>query len=176
MKTKISILALVFLTVLSCNELDKLTEFDITEDFDTTLNISIPDNSEGMEYSFEETTTIDIASNEDIQENLDLIENVTLNALTYEISNFDGAEDTTITEASINFADINISVADINLKEADTNNTVFDIIDAEKLEDIANTLKSNNELTVTLTGTISDTPATFDIIIILDTTFTIDVI
>ena len=55
MKTKISILALVFLTVLSCNELDKLTEFDITEDFDTTLNVSIPDNSEGMEYSFEET-------------------------------------------------------------------------------------------------------------------------
>ena len=175
MKTKISLLLLVLITSFSCSELDKLTEFNVTEDFSTSVGVSIADNA-GLEASVNESSTIDIAENEDIKDNLDLIESVTINALTYEISNFSGTDGATITEASISFGDISISVADINLGEADTNNTVFTISDSDKIGNIANVLKSNNQLTVTVTGTISSTPASFDVVVNLDATVKIDVL
>lgn len=176
MKTKITILFLALVTVFSCDELDKLTEFDVTEDFDTSVNVSIDDNNGGMEASVNQSSTINIADNQDVKDNLDLIESVTINELTYQIANFDGPEGATITEASINFADVSISVADINLGEADANNTVFTISDSGKIGNIANILKNNNELTVTVTGTISSTPASFDVVVNLDATIKIDVI
>lgn len=176
MKTKISILLLALVTVLSCDELDKLTEFDVTEDFRTSVSIVLEDNNGGMASSLNESSTIDIASNQDIKDNLDLIESITINALTYEISNFTGASGTTITQASINFADQSIAVDDINLSEADSNNTLFTISDSDKIGNIATYLKTNNVLTVTVSGTVSNTPASFDVIVDLDATVKIDVI
>lgn len=176
MKTKISILLLALVTVLSCDELDKLTEFDVTEDFRTSVSIVLEDNNGGMASSLNESSTIDIASNQDIKDNLDLIESITINTLTYEISNFTGASGTTITQASINFADQSIAVDDINLSEADSNNTLFTISDSDKIGNIATYLKTNNVLTVTVSGTVSNTPASFDVIVDLDATVKIDVI
>lgn len=176
MKTKISILLLALTTLFSCDELDKLTEFDVTDDFRSSVNISIEDNNGGMASNINESTTIDIASNQDIKDNLDLIESVTINTLTYEISNFKGTSGTLITGVSLNFADVSISIADINLSEADTNNTIFTISDTDNIGNIATYLKTNNLLTVTVTGTISNTPASFDVIVDLDATVKIDVI
>ncbi|MGC1473650.1 MAG: hypothetical protein WA775_13740 [Psychroserpens sp.] len=163
---------LTFIT--SCDELDELTEIDITQDFSTTVNVVLEEDSEGEPVSITETSIIDLASNQDIQDNLDAIEDVQINSITYQINNYVGAEDIVVTNASLNFDTTVISVADINLLESDTNNTVYTISDSAQLNAIAAYLEDNSSITVTLTGTISSTPALFDVIISVDTTVTVD--
>jgi hypothetical protein len=172
---KISLLLFVILSAFSCDELDELTEFNITEGFSTTVTISAIEN----EGSFDRSETIDIASNQEISDNLNLIQNISLNSLTYEISNFipgEGAEDAMISEASLTLGSTSISVENINLQESDDNNIVYPIEDTNLLNAIANALESNTALTASLSGTLDSTPVTFDVIINLDVTVTIDVL
>ncbi|MFI1745541.1 hypothetical protein [Thalassobellus sediminis] len=176
MKLKINLVLLLIATVFNCSELDKLTEFDITEDFDTTIEISIPDNDGGKAVALSESSSIDISSNEEINKNLDLIQDITINSLTYEVSNFTGAENATITNAILSIGDISIEVSDINLKQSDDNNTVYNIESPNELKNIATYLRNNSAATITLSGELSATPVTFKIKINIDSTFTIDVI
>lgn len=173
---KLNLFLLIIITAFSCDELDELTEFDITDDFSTSVNISVPDLGDGMAGTFSQTASLDISSNQEIQDNLNLIQNVSLNALTYEISNFNGAEGATITEASLSFNGTSVSVSDINLKQSDDANTVYEIADSALLNAVANALKNSPEIVVTLTGTVNATPVAFDVIIRLDATLTIDVL
>lgn len=175
-KTKLSVLLLVMITAFSCDDLDELTEFDITEDFTTTYNISVPEDSEGMPQSFSESATIDIAENEEIQDNLDLLQDVTLNSLSYEVANFSGAQDATLTEATLNFGSVSISISNINLQQSDIDNTIYEIADTSLLNAIADALENNIAINASVTGTVSATPVVFDIIINLDVTATVDVL
>jgi len=171
---KIILLCAVMLTAVACDEIDELTEFDITDDITETFTISVSEDSEDMPQSFTESITIDLASNQDIQDNISLIEDVMLNSLTYEISNFDGMEGTTVTEASINFSGIMVSVADIDLQQSDLDNTVYTLTDSSLLNDIAAILQNNTSITATMTGTVDSSPVTFDVIVTLDVTVTVD--
>lgn len=176
---KISLLLVVILTTFSCDEIDELTEFDINEGFSTSFNIDLPNLGEGMPASIDETATIDISSVEEIQNNLDLIQNVTINSLTYEIRDFvgaEGAEGETITEASLSFNGTSISVSDINLQESDDTNTVYEIEDTTLFNSIANGLKNNPVIIASVTGSVNATPVKFDVIVNLDVTLKIDVL
>ena len=173
---QISLLLFVMITAFSCDELDELTEFDITEDFSTSFNIDIPDEGEGMPASIMETETIDISSVQEIQDNLDLIQNISINSLSYEIRDFTGVEGATVTEASLSFNGTSISVSDINLQESDDTNTVYEIADSTLLNSIASDLENNPVITATITGTINATPVIFDVIVNLGVTVTIDVL
>jgi hypothetical protein len=174
--SKLGVLLLMIVSLWACEEIDELSEFDITEDFSTTYTINLPEDSNGMPQSFTQVETVNIASNQQIQDNLDLIQDVTLNSLTYEISDFTGVEDAVVSEASLSFADITIAIADIDLQASDDTNTVYTISNSEQLNAIANALETNNEITATVTGTVSATPVTFDVIVNLDVTVTIDVL
>ncbi|WP_405576109.1 hypothetical protein [Winogradskyella sp. Asnod2-B02-A] len=175
-KTKLSVFLLVMITAFSCDDLDELTEFDITEDFTTTYNISVPEDSEGMPQSFSESAIIDIAENVEIQDNLDLLQDVTLNSLSYEISNFIGSEDATLTEATLNFGSVSVSISNINLQQSDIDNTIYEIADTSLLNAIADALENNTAINASVTGTVSATPVIFDIIVNLDVTATVDVL
>jgi len=98
--TKINVLLLATITLLSCDKLDKLTEFDITEDFSTTLNVTVTEDSNGTAQTWTETSTINLGTNEEIQTNLDVIQGVKINSLTFNVINFTGAEGATATEVS----------------------------------------------------------------------------
>ena len=171
---KISLLLLVMITAFSCDELDELTEFDITQDFNTTVNIDVPADAPLLTWT--QSSTIDIASNSEIQDNLDLIQDVNLNSLTFEIDNYVGEPGIMLTEASISFGGITIMVAEIDLKASDDTNTVTTIGDTAQLNAIASLLQNNTAITATATGTVSGAPVNFDVIINLDVTVTIDII
>ncbi|OZV69214.1 hypothetical protein [Winogradskyella aurantia] len=174
--SKLGVLVFIIVSLWACEDIDELSEFDITEDFNTTYTINLPEDSNGMPQSFTQVETINIASNQQIQDNLDVIQDVTLNSLTYEISEFSGVESAVVSEASLSFADITIAIADIHLQASDDTNTVYTISNSEQLNAIANALENNNEITGTVTGMVSATPVTFDIIVNLDVTVTIDLI
>lgn len=177
---KLTLLVFALTTIFSCEELDKLTEeldklteFDVTDNFETTVNVSV---AEGASTTWSQEITIDLTSNEEIQKNLEYIQNVTVNSISFEINNYDGAEGGTITEASINVAGLTISVEDINLNTADDSNLTFSVGTTEQLATIFTYLQNTQTVTATLTGTLNTTPVSFDVVFNVDATITIDVI
>ena len=175
-RTKFSILLLLVATAFSCENLDELTEFDISENFSSTFNISVPQDSEGLPASLNASTDIDISTNQDIQDNLDLLQDVTINSITYEIANFSGAEEAMLTDGSLTFGSTTVLISDINLQQSDSDNTIYTISDVNAINAIANTLENTTAVTATLSGTVSATPVVFDIILNVDLTATIDII
>ena len=171
--TKISVLFLIAIAFYSCDKLDELTEFKITQDFSTTVNVDVIEDSEGDVQSWSQSSTIDIASNQDIQDNLDLIQDVRINSVTFKVINFTGVEGAIATEASLSFGDTIIEVSDIELEDS---TTIYSIGSSSELNAIANELKNVSEITTTASGKVTSTPIRFDIYISLDVTTTIDVL
>jgi len=170
-----TLLLFVITMICSCNKIDELTEFDITDSVSTTMNVSV--SSESSEpQTFSEVATVNIATNQDIQDNLDLIQDININSLTYEVTNFTGSENATLTSASLSFDTISIDIENINLQQSDTANTIYNITDSDKLSDIAAILKNSTSITATLEGTLTGSPVVFDVVINLNLTATIDVL
>ena len=169
----LSTLCLTLLTLVSCNELDELTEFDVSQNLNATLRVDITEDSGGEPQSWSDSTTIDISDNAEIQANLDLIESVMINSLTFKILNFEGEENAMVTDASISFGDTTIDVEDINLND---NTTTYNLGTTAQLNTIANTFKDDHEITIAVSGTVSSTPVKFDVIISLDVTTTINIL
>jgi len=178
MNFKTKICAVLFMTTLvfSCDELDKLTEFDVNDDFSTVVNVDITEDSNGMPQSWSESAVINIGTNSDISDNLNLIQNVKIKSLTYVIDNFVGADDATITEAMVSFNGDSVSIENINLASSDTNNTVYTISDIDLLNSIGSTLEDSSKITVSVSGTVSSTPVKFDVIFTIATSVTIDIL
>jgi len=169
---KLPILLLLVMGMTSCDELDELTEFDINEGFSETLTVDLPAESP---LTWSESVTIDISENQEISDNLDLIQDVVINSLTYQITNLSG-QGSTVTEASFTFNGTSISVEDLDLVAADASGTVFEVEDTSLLSAIASALKDNPAISLGLSGTIDAVPVSFDVIIDLETTVTVDVL
>ena len=169
--SKISVLLLTMIAVISCDKLEELADIDFTQSFTETVSVNVSEESETPQ-SWSESSTINIASNSMVQEYKDLIKNITINSLEFKIDGFLGAEDATISDASMSFGETSITLEDINLEESDTNNTVYTVSDASQLNAIADELQEANLITATLSGTISGTPVKFDVIITLNITVT----
>ena len=187
MKTKayLPLLALVLLTFFNCDEIDKLTEINTTQKFETTLDIDVATKKEGKtqsksgndSFAWSESVTIDLKDNEKVNDNLDLIEEVTVTGLTYEIINYtEGSDTAAISDAQIDFDGTIITLEDVTLKTADDANTLYTIDDTDKLALIANKLKTDLEMTITASGQINETPVKFGIKLHLDTAIVIDVL
>ncbi|MEP5255609.1 MAG: hypothetical protein ABJQ39_11165 [Winogradskyella arenosi] len=178
MKTTAQLTAILLLmvTTFSCDDLDELTEFNVTDDFTTTISVSASEDSEGQPQSITQSATLDISSNQDIQDNIDLIQDITLNSLTYEITNYTGIEDATLTEGSLTFGTESITLENINLEQSDIDNTIYTISDVSLLNAIATDLENNTVVSILVSGTVNATPVVFDVIVTFDVTATIDVL
>ena len=189
MKNKLTLVLLLigFTTVLSsCDEADELTKVDVKSDFVATLDVSV---TQGLSkesaaskaiaptsYDWSSTATIDLSSNSDLQNNLDKIEKIVINSLSYEIINYSSDASISMSDSSIDIGGTLITLDDANLEDADDNNTIFTIDDAAKLAAIVNALKTDNSVTITGSGKVDGAPVLFGIKITMDTTITIDVI
>lgn len=185
LKTNLTLLLLVALTFSSCDEVDKLTEFTVEQDFDTTLNIDTsvtkeakPQAKSDTDGSWSQEVTIDLKDNADVSKNLNLIEEVAIKGLTYEIVNYSGPADVAISNTTIDFGGTVITIDDTNLKTADDAGTLYTIDEAAKLATIANKLKTDQTMTITASGNVTGetTSVTFGIKLHMETTITIDII
>lgn len=170
---KAASLILICMTIVSCNKLDELTEFDVTDSFETSINVNVTsENSEPQAIA--ETGTLNIGTNQDIRDNLDLIQNISIRSISYEIKNFTGVENTAISNANLNFGNVTLAIEDIKIEQADTANTTFTIDNNGQLNAIGELLKNASSITTSLTGTVSSTPITFEVFITVNLTATID--
>jgi hypothetical protein len=170
-----SILSLIAVFTFSCDEADEITVVDFTETISTTLTVDAPEDSAGSPVTFVETETIDFSTVQQIQDNIDDIQDATIDALSFEVNNYVGDPNIIASNATLNFDSTTIQIQDIDLQQADNNNTIFNIVDPAVLSALENALQSSNTVTtVTLTGTLSSSPVLFDVIIYLDVTVTAD--
>lgn len=165
-------LLLLFFVIFSCDDSDDLTDIDFTQTITTTLDVDITEDSNGQPLSFSSTETIDFTTVQEIQDNIDEIQDATIDALSFEVDNFNGAAGTTVTNASISFNGTTIQVSNINLEDADNNDTIFNIDDPAALTAIEDALQNDTQATVVLLGTIDSAPASFEVIVYLDVTIT----
>jgi len=168
---KTALLAFTFI-LLSCDEEDPSSDINFDQTISTTLNVDITEDSNGQPVSFSEVETVDFTTIQQIQDNIDDIQNASIDALSFEVDEFTGAANAVVTSASISFDGTVIQVSDIDLEQADNDNTLFPIDDPSALTAIENALQNNTQATVTLQGTIDSAPASFDVIIYLDVTVT----
>lgn len=168
---KVLAVLLLFVGYTSCDELDKLTEFDI----DSTLRGAIPVEVDGGEnVVLNSNVTINIADGgQDIVDNLNKIEKVKINSMTYKVINFMGDNAGVMT--------VELFADSVKLDEH-TNVTVFNevgveyaIDDTSTLNSIAGKLKNGFDVVFAVTGTsTSEGGMFFDIEITLDIDVTVD--
>ena len=120
--------------------------------------------------------TFDLASINQIQDDLDLISDVVINSLTFEIDNFTGDSKAILSAASMTFGETSISLDDINLEESDNEDTKYPIGDATQLNAIADELQEATQITVVLSKIVDNTPVSFDVILVLNSTISGDVL
>jgi hypothetical protein len=176
MKSRLKPIIIVFalIALYSCKDVEDFTQRVENGTISATVSVDEPDN-EGNSVTFEDSSELNLSNA--LPEGLDdFIENISINALTYEISGFNGATDATVTNASFTLGTTNISVSDINLDQADANNTVFSVSDSSQLNAIGNALLSNPILPVTFNATIDSTPVAFNILINVDVTVRINLV
>jgi hypothetical protein len=171
------IILILFITSLTaCEEVDELTEFEVTDTISETQNVDVPIDP-GMPVQFSVEESFDLTTVQEIEDNRDLIQSVTINSIEYSFSNFSGNPDAVITEASLSSGGVNILLEDINLKSSADQNVIFDITDQDKLLQLSNQLNSNiTEISVTFEGALDGTPVSFDVKFSINLTAVIDVL
>ncbi len=178
----ISKLILLTTTILlfNCNKVDELTDIEIDREFETSVNINNNDFRSPGTTTLSNSTTIDISSDPRVEQGLDLIENVDINAINLSIDNYVGDTETTISDIVIVIGGNQITLPNttINLSEAANNETVFPIGDEATLTRIASALKENPEIDIDFMGTLTSSgePVSFTPNFVIDTTIVIDVI
>ena len=142
----LTVLVLFSFTFTSCEEAEDLLD----NNFSTTVTRSIPININQGQDTFNENIVFSIDNN-DTHDYLSNINNVIITKLTYKITNFVGDA-----EGSINgnlMADtIVLDTNNFNVKDAYDTVTLFEITDVDALNSMANLLKNNHDVLVSIAG------------------------
>lgn len=163
-----TILSLFAFAFTSCDEIDELTEVTVNADESVDITTTVPENS----TDFSQTATISV-DDEDVRDNLDRIESVTINSLTYQFINVSGNEDAVIS-GTISLAGGSVTFTDVNPTTAQ--GQTFTISDTTAINAFATAIRNGASVTVTLDGTAENAPVTFTVRISADMTIVVDVI
>lgn len=163
---------LLFLTIIACDDVDELTEIDTTFTMTESFNVDVQAGDEELQ-SFTETATFNLAEDDDVADNLNSIEDVTINTLTYRFSNVEGAG-SRITSAQLSVGSTTISLAAVTPSEVGSQ--IFTVADTAALNTIATALRNNPQTTVTYSGEVEDAPLAFTLTASMNVTVVVDVL
>lgn len=166
-KALILLVIILFPLIYSCDKIDELKAFHV-------------DSVSGIPFYFEvnenDPLTIDegfsiFLDDPDIQDNLDKIDQYTINKITYTITYYQGINDI-ILNGSLNIgSSVSIPVTNANLNTLFTSATVTELnLSDQDLNNLAKELKSNSYLTGKITGSVSDKPLYCEVYIELNIT------
>ncbi len=177
MKNLIKFLAVLVLIFgyTSCDEIDKLTEVDLS----TTVTENIPvivDDGAGESVNISNSIDINIGDYIDAAY-LSKIEEVKINSMTYKVINFSGDTAGVMTvDLMADSVILDTQTGEVVKDHADMA-TVFPIDDTAALSIIANNLKNGSNVTFAVDGTsINDGGMSFEIEITLSLKITADVL
>lgn len=148
-------------SLISCDAVDDLTEIEVDTEISEDFTIVV---TEGETFSESLSVSID---DENVQDNLDKIENIEIESLTYQIISVSGTENVTATGefsiASSSFPWFSYSESDfVNLTAAAEAGTVYEIeVDEDVISAFEADLRSGATASILATGTVSASPVTF---------------
>ena len=164
----LTVLSLIAFTFTSCDEIDELTEITVNADESVDITTTVAENS----TDFSQSSTISI-DNQDVRDNLDRIESVTVNSLTYQFVSVSGNEDAVIS-GTLSFGTGSITFDDVNPTSAQ--GQTFTISDTTAINAFATAIRNGASVTVTLAGTAENAPVTFTVRVSADMTIVVDVV
>ncbi|MCK0156027.1 hypothetical protein MWU65_02480 [Cellulophaga sp. F20128] len=165
---KISTLAFLFLAFYSCDKLDELTEVDVNVTETASLTVAVLQG----ESSFSESITISV-DDEQVQDNLDRIESVTVKNLSYTFKNVTGNADATLS-GSMTFGMASISFSDVNPTTIE--GQAVAITNTDVLNAFAQAIKNGAEATVVLEGTAQNAPVSVTVELTAELEIVVDVL
>lgn len=116
-------------------------------------------------FPFSETINLDFADMEEIKDYLNKLEAVDVTSVRCKITDLSGGE---VESLTISIPDLNFA---FDIPAVSLNQPLFVNFTTEQLDAIANTLLLNKNLNITITGTITEQPVSFNI----ETTALVDV-
>jgi hypothetical protein len=150
MKKYIYIFFLAFIAT-SCGSLEDLLELKVENSLTESIPVSVPQTS-NVAVAFNLPATVDLSSG-DLAQYKDKITAITINSLTYKFIEFTGNAAGTIPKGTLKFDDVVLREMN-NFNISANVGEVFEIVDAEKLSQIASNLINNSEVSISLTGTV----------------------
>jgi len=149
-KFKIILAITVLATVLvGCPDVT-VPAFNITDDISQEVPVAVTANADGTCKDYSETGTFDLKSNAEINENYSKVQSVTVNSITWEVTNYAGDDDVWINSGLLKIGGTSFEIGKVNLKSADTDNEMFILTDGTKLTAVANEIIATGAITVTL--------------------------
>jgi hypothetical protein len=176
---RLSLAVCFALVVSSCDWFDKVD--DVTFDVTLSHTFHIDQTAAGDDVVYQVQELLDAAAvDSDFNKYKENIKSISVNSVTYEVQN--------CTTAGVIFSDGTVAYSVITVTEPDPTIAVADLgvenvkaaENQEKnlhfsqvaLNDMSNLLKANKELNVYLNGTLSTTPAKFDVVLKIKATVT----
>jgi hypothetical protein len=154
-----------------------------TVSFDSTLSeeIVVSESSTGTNVANSKTIVLDATTDPDINQYKDKIKGIKVNKISYQVVSF-SATDPVILSGTMAFGESTTSsptviaaVTSLNLKEAFLNGTVYDLtVPQADIDKISALLKDDKAVKIYLNSTLSKTPVSFTIEIILNVTVEAD--
>jgi len=171
MKKTLFILFAVVIVLTSCDKVDDLKTkdfYDIELSKTTLVEVNTVKASSlkmAETYPFSETINLDFTNINEIKDYLDKLEGVDVTSVTCTITNLTGGE---VKSLNVSVPDLNF---DFDISTAALNTPLFVNFTTEQLDAIANYLLLNKNLKITITGTVTEQPVSFNI----ETTALVDV-
>lgn len=152
MKNIIKFLAilLVVFTFNSCDEAEKLADVE----FSTTLVEKIPVhfNEDQSQEPIEKTLILSL-DNTDTHDYLDKIKDVSIKKLTYKIVDLTGGDESAYIQANLLMDAFELQHnLEMNILADFNDEKIFEVTDVNKLNQVANALKANKQITAKLSG------------------------
>jgi len=159
----------------SCSLFEDVDDVSFDTTLDETLTVSEPDA--GTNVAYEEVLTLDATSDPDISKYKAKIKGFKVNKVSYQIINYAG-DFSTVFNGSLSFGDASSSsasvaatVSNLNVKQAYLSGTVYELlINQADIDKIAALLKDDKAVKIYLNGTLSQTPVSFDVNVVMDVT------
>ncbi len=166
---KLGLLALIF-TVFSCS--DDITEININSELKEEIDVELNDAAQNITYS----TTIDASQDSDILANINKIKSYEIEKIYFNISEYEGPDTANLSGAlSVGSGNsvFTVDIPSLNIKLfADDDYTIA--LNEEQLTALESLLLSANELAVNFTGSVSEAPVSFKLIITAKTKVKVD--
>ena len=166
------VLALITILVSACSLFDKADDVNFDATLDETIVVTEPD--EGTNVVYAKTIVLDAASDPDINKYKNKISGFTIKKVSYQVTSFTGGS--CVFSGTLSFGDASTStptvaatITNLNLQQAYSFGQVFDLpINQADVDKIASLLKDDKAVKLYLDGSLSTTPVTSSILVILD--------
>jgi hypothetical protein len=154
--SKLSALLLIVLLT-SCNLFDKVDDVSFNTEFEESFVVN---NSPAGTYS--DVITLDATSDPEVNKYKEKIKGITVNKITYKVSNYDGPTGV-LFSGDVLFgaggALGSVEISDLNLTTASSSGEEFELnLTQDAVDKVANQLKDDKSVSVTMAGTFSDGP------------------